>query len=325
MVDATHRLSAELSDRGERLDRLLARRLPQLSRNRLQALLREGCVRVDSRPAKAAARVKGGEQIEVVVPAPSPVSLEPENLPIDVLYEDDDIIAVNKAAGMVVHPGAGHAKGTLVHAILHRVRNLRGVGGELRPGVVHRLDKDTSGVLVMAKHADALVALQDAFASRTVEKHYLALVAGAPPRDGNIETRFGRHPRDRKRFTGTGATGKHAHTAFSRLEQFDGCALLDVRLHTGRTHQIRVHLTEAGFPLLGDTLYGTRRKRGGDAKEAETLVGRQALHAWKLAFDHPQSSRPVELEAPLPPDFQGALDWLRRRPVKRPDGFGAIL
>ncbi len=300
--------------RGERLDQVLARLFPEFTRSRLQGLIEAGHVRVDGKPTKAGARLKGGERLSLEVPPPTPAVPVAEALPLAVLHEDKDLVVVDKAAGMVVHPGAGHASGTLVNALLHRVKDLAGVGGELRPGIVHRLDKDTTGCLVVAKHETALVALQKAFKTRTVEKTYLALVHGVPKAaQARIETLYGRHPVNRQRFTGKVKEGKPALTEYRVLESFDGAALVEVDLLTGRTHQIRVHLSEAGHPLLGDTLYGAGRKPKGQGAEAQAIVGRQALHAWKLAFPHPRTGKVLRLEAPLPPDFTAALKVLRGR------------
>jgi 23S rRNA pseudouridine1911/1915/1917 synthase len=213
---------------------------------------------------------------------------------------------------MVVHPAAGHARGTLVNALLHQVKDLGGIGGELRPGVVHRLDKDTSGCLVVAKNDQALSALQAAFKGREVKKTYLALVHGIPERaEGRIETPYGRHPVHRKRFTGRVKSGKPAATVYRVCERFDGAALLEVDLLTGRTHQVRVHLSEMGHPLLCDALYGRARKAKGALAEAQQALNRQALHAWKLAFAHPRTGRRLSFEAPLPSDFSRALELLR--------------
>ncbi|ATB32976.1 RluA family pseudouridine synthase [Melittangium boletus] len=300
--------------RGERLDQALARVFPEFTRSRLQGLIEAGHVQVDGKPAKASARLKGGERLLLQVPPPTPAVPVAEELPLTVLHEDKDLVVVDKAAGMVVHPGAGHASGTLVNALLHRVKDLAGVGGELRPGIVHRLDKDTTGCLVVAKHETALVALQKAFKTRTVEKTYLALVHGTPTAaEARIETLYGRHPVNRQRFTGKVKEGKPALTLYRVREAFDGAALVEVDLLTGRTHQIRVHLSEAGHPLLGDSLYGSGRKPKGGAAEAQELVGRQALHAWKLAFPHPRTGKMLRVEAPLPPDFTAALKVLRGR------------
>lgn len=300
--------------RGERLDQVLARVFPEFTRSRLQGLIEAGHAQVDGKPSKVAQRLRGGERLSLLIPAPTPAIPEAQELPLSVLHEDRDLVVVDKAAGMVVHPGAGHASGTLVNALLHRVKDLAGVGGELRPGIVHRLDKDTTGCLVVAKHESALVALQKAFKSRTVEKTYLALVHGSPKvAEARIETLYGRHPVNRQRFTGKVKEGKPAITVFRVLESFDGATLVEVDLLTGRTHQIRAHLSEAGHPLLGDKLYGAGRKAKGLAEAAQELIGRQALHAWKLSFSHPRTGRVLHLEAPQPADFSAALRLLRGR------------
>ncbi len=311
--------------RGERLDQHLARVFPDLTRSRIQGLIEAGHVRADGRPVKASLRLRGGEHLSVEVPAPVAAAPEAEELPLEVLHEDKDLVVVNKAAGMVVHPGAGHASGTLVNALLHRVKDLAGVGGELRPGIVHRLDKDTTGCLVVAKHERALVALQKAFKTRAVEKTYLALVHGKPRPEGRIETLYGRHPVHRQKFTGKVKEGKPAVTVFRTREQYDGAALVEVDLLTGRTHQIRVHLSESGHPLLCDALYGAGRKGRGRVADAQEALGRQALHAWRLSFPHPRTGKEVKLEAPLPEDFQEALARLRGAPAAsrtRPEGQG---
>jgi len=297
--------------RGERVDQYLARAFPDLTRSRIHGLIEAGHVLADGQPAKPARRLRGGELLVLHVPAPVPAVPVAEALPLALLHEDRDLVVVDKAAGMVVHPGAGHASGTLVNALLHRVKDLAGVGGELRPGIVHRLDKDTTGCLVVAKNEQALVALQKAFKTREVEKTYLALVHGVPPAEGRIETLYGRHPIHRQRFTGKVKEGKPAITVFRVLESFDGAALVEVDLLTGRTHQIRVHLSEAGHPLLGDALYGAGRKPKGVVAEAQERLGRQALHAWRLSFAHPRTGKVLKLEAPIPADFDAALTLLR--------------
>ena len=305
-----HRFTVGPQLRGERLDRAVASTLSELSRSRVQALLEDGRVLVDGRPGRASVRLKGGEQVEVSIPPPEPAIPEPEDLPLTVLQEDRDLLVLDKPAGLVVHPAAGHARGTLVNALLHHVRGLSGVGGVLRPGIVHRLDKETSGCLVVAKNDAALRALQRAFQERAVEKTYLALVHGHPPATGRVETLHGRHPRDRKRFTGRARTGKPAVTTWRVGTLLHGAALLEVGLETGRTHQIRVHLSELGHPLLGDALYGGTRKGDARVKAVQTLLGRQGLHAWKLAFPHPRTGKPVRCEAPVPADLREAVEAL---------------
>jgi 23S rRNA pseudouridine1911/1915/1917 synthase len=262
---------------------------------------------VEGRPGRPAQRVRGGEQVQVLLPPPDPAVPEPEDLPLTVLHEDADLLIIDKPAGLVVHPAAGHARGTLVNALLHHVRGLSGVGGVLRPGIVHRLDKETSGCLVVAKNDAALLALQKAFQARTVEKTYLALVHGHPAAQGRLQTLHGRHPGDRKRFSGRVKTGKEAVTSWRVVRVLHGSALLEVSLETGRTHQIRVHLSESGHPLLGDALYGAARKGDARVKAVQAQLGRQALHAWKLAFPHPRSGRTIRCEAPVPAELAQAL------------------
>jgi 23S rRNA pseudouridine1911/1915/1917 synthase len=306
-----HRVPVEA--RGARLDQHLASTFPDLTRARLKSLIDSGLARVDGKSAKPSRRLRGGENIELTLPAPAPTQLLPQDLPLEILYEDADIVVLNKQAGMVVHPGAGHREGTLVNALLHRVRDLAGVGGELRPGLVHRLDKNTSGCLVVAKNEQVLVALQAAFKSRRVSKTYLAIVHGRPAERATLSTLFGRHPVHRKRFSGKVKSGKPAETAFALRERFEGAALLEVQLRTGRTHQIRVHLAEAGHPILGDELYGRRQGASHRITLVQRQLGRQALHAWKLGFAHPRSARALSFEAPVPSDFQRALEALRRK------------
>ena len=309
---------------GARLDVALARLAPDLTRARVKRLADAGLVRVGGRPAKAAARLKAGDVIEVEVPAPEPSGLVAQDLPLSVLHEDRELVVLDKAAGMVVHPARGSPHSTVVNALLHRLAaggSPRASGADaVRPGLVHRLDKDTSGCLVVAKTEAALAALQAQWKGRTVEKVYLALCHGALPPQGRLDTPYGRHPLDRTRFTGRRASGRRAVTEWRVVEAFGREAtLVEVRLHTGRTHQIRVHLAEAGHPLLGDAVYGgTRRESrlpaGSPVRRAAAAVGRQALHAARLAFDHPRTGKRVSFEAPLPADLRAALAILRRPP-----------
>jgi len=228
-----------------------------------------------------------------------------EDLELPVLYDDAHLLVIDKPAGIVVHPGAGVTRGTVVHGLLHQVRDLAGVGGELRPGIVHRLDKDTSGCLVVAKTELALRGLQAQFKSRAVEKRYRALVHGAPPDERELDTLFGRHPVHRKRFSSKVRQGRRAVTRFRVLARAPGAAWLEVELLTGRTHQIRAHLAEAGWPLFCDALYG--RRESGPVAE---VLRRQALHAFQLAFDHPMTGARIACEAPLPADLRAALSAL---------------
>ncbi|WP_242344979.1 RluA family pseudouridine synthase [Anaeromyxobacter terrae] len=313
-----------------RLDVALSRLLPDLSRSRVQRLVEDGRVHLGARPAKAASRLRGGETLEIEVPPPEPSHLVAQDLPLAVLYEDPDLLVIDKAAGMVVHPARGTPHSTVVNALLHRLA--RGPGeageapgtsgqGEARLGLVHRLDKDTSGCLVVAKTDAALAALQAQFKKRTVEKRYLALCHGALAPEGRLDTPYGRHPRDRTRYTGRGAGARRAVTEWRVREAFaSGASLAEVTLHTGRTHQIRVHLAEAGHPLLADAVYGGTRREARlppehPVRRAAEAIGRQALHAAHLAFDHPRTGRRLAIEAPLPDDLRRALDVLRAAPA----------
>src|SRR5260370_27069858 len=231
-----------------------------LSRARIKHLIEEGRVRVDGKPAKPAHGLKGGERVEMEVPPLVPSTPQPQELPLEILYQDRDIAVIDKAPGMVVHPAAGNWQGTLVNALLFRLSDLAGIGGELRPGLVHRLDKGTSGCMVVAKNDFALTSLQAQFKSRAVTKLYLALVHGQPPDRARLETTYGRHPVHRKRFTTRLKTGKSAVTEYQVRERFSDTALLEVRLHTGRTHQVRAHLSASGHQLVGDSTYGASRR-----------------------------------------------------------------
>jgi len=312
MKCALAQFRVEAGEAGMRLDRLLAARLPELSRARLQQLIAEGAVRVGGAAAKASLRPRAGAEIEVRVPEPRPAELLPEDLRLPVLYQDDDLVVIDKPAGLAVHPGAGIASGTVVHGLLHQVRGLAGIGGELRPGIVHRLDKETSGCLAVAKTEAALRGLQAEFKSRRVEKRYLAIVHGSPADSGEFDTLHGRHPADRKRFSSKVREGRRAVTRWRVLGRGSGASLVQVELLTGRTHQIRAHFADAGFPLLADALYGGRKREArlqpdAPLRRASAAIGRQALHAAVLGFQHPRTGAPVRCEAPLPRDFRAAL------------------
>jgi 23S rRNA pseudouridine1911/1915/1917 synthase len=295
----------------------VTRLAPSLSRARVQRLLADGRVLVDGHPAKPSARLRGNERIVVEVPDPEPSGVVAQDLPLAVLHEDRDLLVLDKRAGMVVHPARGTPHSTVVNALLHRLGS-QGAGGD-RLGLVHRLDKETSGCLVVARTEAALADLQAQFQGRTVEKVYLALVHGRLPDDGLLETPYGRHPRDRKRFTSREGS-RRAVTAWKVEERFgDRATLAEVTLHTGRTHQIRVHLSEAGHPVLADAAYGGVRREArlppsDPLRLAAAAVGRQALHAWRLAFRHPRSGRLRRFEAPIPTDLAAAIAILRRAP-----------
>ena len=315
-IAETRALLVTPEEQGTRLDKLVAQRLPELSRARVQQLIEEGLVLVDGAPAKASERPDRGAAIEVKLPVATPARLDAVDLHLKILHDDPHLAVIDKPAGIAVHPGAGVWNATIVHGLLHQLPDLRGIGGELRPGIVHRLDKDTSGCLVVAKSEPALRGLQALFKARAVDKRYRALVHGAPPDKGEFDTLHGRHPVDRKRFSSKVSEGRRAVTRFHVLERFDGAAFVEIELLTGRTHQIRAHFADAGFPLLADALYGGARRDArlaadSPVRRAAEAVGRQALHAFRLAFDHPIVGGRVACEAPLPADFAAALSLLR--------------
>ena len=313
------RLTADAEAEGERLYRWLSIRLPAESRARLQHLITSGHVRLEGKPVRPGARLRAGQSVEVEWPAPVAAIPEAEDIPLRIVYEDSRILVVDKPAGLVVHPGAGSVAGTLVNALLHHVRDLSGIGGVLRPGIVHRLDRGTSGLMVVAKDDEAHRALAGQFADRGVEKEYLALVLGAPSRrEGTIDAAIGRHPVDRKRMSVRPKGGRAARSTYRVVEVFAGAALLRVRIHTGRTHQIRVHLASLGHPVAGDATYGGTRvapSRGAAAREALATLDRPALHAARLAFDHPGTGERLVFESPVPADIRGVVERLRSPPV----------
>ncbi|MHB1843542.1 MAG: RluA family pseudouridine synthase [Deltaproteobacteria bacterium] len=300
---------------GARLDQYLARLRPEISRSQIKGLIEEGAVLVNGGGCKPGQRLHAGDALDLTPRAARPTRAQPEALPLAILFEDPHVIVVDKRAGMVVHPAGALVSGTLVNALLHRCPDLGPIGGEIRPGIVHRLDKETSGALVVAKNEPALVRLQAAFKARVVEKRYLALCHGAPPDEGALDTPYGRHPRDRVRFTTRVKSQRRARLTYRALERFPGATLLEVTLQTGRTHQIRVQLSEAGFPIVADSLYGgTRRESrliGAPVQLAGDAIGRQALHARLLAFPHPARPEVIRVESPLPDDFRRALELLR--------------
>jgi 23S rRNA pseudouridine1911/1915/1917 synthase len=300
---------------GARLDAWLATAVPDLSRARAQTLIAEGHVRLGGARARPASRLRAGQEVTLVVPAPKPAEPRAEAISLHVVHEDDDLLVVDKPAGLVVHPGAGAASGTLVNALLHHVRNLSGVGGVLRPGIVHRLDKGTSGLLVVAKNDATHRALVDQFAGRTVEKEYLALVLGVPRlREGTVSAAIGRDPRHRQRMSVRAPRGREARTTWRLEEAFDGAALLRVRIHTGRTHQIRVHLASLGHPVAGDPTYGGTRtppSRSAAARAVLQDLARPALHAARLCFQHPRTGSRLVFESPLPSDLATLVRRLR--------------
>jgi len=308
---SVHLVAAD-ADAGLRLDQFLARHLPEASRSQIQRWIRDGHVALSRGLAKPSLEVHAGLTADVTIPAATASPLVPEALPLDVLYDDGDVAVVNKPAGMVVHPAAGHDVGTLVNALLHHVSGLSGVGGRERPGIVHRLDRGTSGVMVIAKHDAAHRHLARQFHDRTVIKEYLALVWGTPRAGETIARPIGRDPRHRQKMSTRARRARSATTQIVDVEPLGGVSLIRVRIGTGRTHQIRVHLSEAGHPVAGDALYGGARKRAPGRLAPAGRLGRPFLHAARLAFAHPRDERPLSFDAPLPDDLTELLARLRR-------------
>jgi 23S rRNA pseudouridine1911/1915/1917 synthase len=308
------RFDTDARDAGTRLDQCLSRHLPGLSRSQAQRLIRAGRVQAPVRSVKPGALIEPGWTITVDIPPAGPATPEPEALPLEVVHDDPDLAVVNKPAGMVVHPAAGHGHGTLVNALLHHLTGLSGVGGVQRPGIVHRLDRGTSGLMVVAKNDRTHRAMARQFHDREVGKEYLALVWGRPVAGTRIETSIGRDPKDRKKMSSRARTGRVAITEVLDVEAFRAVSLVRVAIHTGRTHQVRVHLSEAGHPLVGDRLYGGARGRMPADLAILGTLDRPALHAARLTFLHPQDGHAIDLTAPLPADLSAVVAYLRRSP-----------
>jgi 23S rRNA pseudouridine1911/1915/1917 synthase len=309
---ATHVTRRELTvpsdSSGVRLDRFLTSVLADQSRSSIQRLIRDGHITVAGRPARPKTSLRAGDRIDVEIPEPAPAAPSPEPLPLPILYEDRDLVVVDKPAGMVVHPAAGHAEGTLVNALLHHVADLSGIGGEIRPGIVHRLDRGTSGVMVVAKTDAAHQELSRQFRDREVDKEYIALAWGVVQAGRRIDSPIGRDPVHRQRMS---ARARRARTAVTRVTSaihLPGVSYLHVAIATGRTHQIRVHLSSIGHPIVGDSLYGGVRRRMPANVRAAARLERPFLHAHRLAFRHPRDGRRMVFESPLPADLQAVID-----------------
>ncbi|MFR8548248.1 MAG: RluA family pseudouridine synthase [Lachnospiraceae bacterium] len=289
----------------KRLDRLLADAFPQLTRSYLQNLIRNGCVKVDGKPAKASLKAGEGAIVQIDFPELEELSVEPENIPLDILYEDEDLIIVNKPKGMVVHPAAGHYSGTLVNALLYHCHDsLSGINGVLRPGIVHRIDQNTTGSLIVCKNDAAHQAIADQLAVHSITRKYRAIVHGRLKEDGTVHTTIGRHPLHRKEMAVNVPNGKDAVTHYRILQTFDRFTYIECSLETGRTHQIRVHMKSIGHPILGDDVYGPARC------PFKNLQG-QTLHAMTIGFIHPRTQEYMEFEAPLPEYFEHLLKSLQ--------------
>ncbi len=312
-----HEFTVDAESEGDRLDVYLAGLLPQHSRSQIQRLIREGLVTVGGARSRPNHAVKPGQHVVVEVPEPAPATPQPQELPLPILYEDADVMVVNKPAGMVVHPAAGHHQGTLVNALLFHAEDLSGVGGEQRPGIVHRLDRGTSGLMVVAKNDLAHRELTRQFQDREVEKEYVALAWGEVHAGRRIDLPVGRDPVHREKMSTRARRARSAVTRITRSRDLKGVSLLFVAIATGRTHQIRVHLSAIGHPIVGDKTYGGVRHHMPASLRAVERLERPFLHARRLAFTHPRERRRIEFEAPLPADLAEVLDELERRLEKR--------
>jgi 23S rRNA pseudouridine1911/1915/1917 synthase len=308
-----HHLIVEPQHDGERLDAFITTLLPTHSRSSVQRLIKDGHVSGAVSALRPSTVVRAGQQYDVEIPAPIAAAPEPEALPIRIVFEDRDVVVLDKPAGMVVHPGAGHSGGTLVNALLHHVKDLSGVGGELRPGIVHRLDRGTSGLMVVAKNDRAHQELARQFADREVEKEYVALVWGVVHAGRRIDAPIGRDPNDRQRMSTRARRARHAVTRVTFSRDLDGVSLLHVAIATGRTHQIRVHLSAIGHPIVGDSTYGGVHRRTAGHLRAVQRLERPFLHSARLVFTHPADGRRVEFDSPLPLDLQSVLDEIGAR------------
>jgi 23S rRNA pseudouridine1911/1915/1917 synthase len=313
MSSRSEKFVVEKSQPSGRLDVYLREKFPATSRGTMQRLIEQGHIRVNGKTVKPTHVPRAGEEVEITFPEARPAEAQPEEIPLDILFEDKSLLVVNKPAGLVVHPAAGHEEHTLVNALLHHCKgSLSGIGGVARPGIVHRLDKETSGCLVVAKNDETHLALSEQFSSRVVTKIYHAIVCGRPAREaGEIHAAIARHPTHRKRMAvHDDGDGRAAHTSWRVLETLNHAALMEAQIHTGRTHQIRVHFQHLGHPVAGDETYGAKQNK--KLKELTHYTApRVLLHAKELTFIHPRTQKPVHFTAPLPEDFQTALQLLR--------------
>jgi 23S rRNA pseudouridine1911/1915/1917 synthase len=313
LVETRRRLTVEPEHDGVRLDNFLTALLPDQSRSHIQRLIKDARVTGPSSSLRASTPVRVGQVYAIEIPPPVEALPAPEALPIRIIYEDEHLVVLDKPAGMVVHPAAGHSSGTLVNALLHHVKDLSGIGGELRPGIVHRLDRGTSGVMVVAKNDRAHQELSRQFSDREVEKEYIALVWGVVQAGRRIDAAIGRDPADRQKMSTRASRARHAVTRVTMARHYKGVSLLKVAIATGRTHQIRVHLSAIGHPIVGDPTYGGLHRRTAAHLRSVQRLERPFLHAARLAFTHPADGRRLEFDSPLPLDLQAVLDDIEGR------------
>lgn len=303
-------ITKELS--GKRADVVLSEFLHEHTRSQIKKLIDDKRVSVKDKTIKPSTKLAQGDLVQITLPDPEPLDLAPEDLSIELLYEDECIAVVDKPAGMTVHPGAGVKNGTLVNALLYKCKDLSGIGGKIRPGIVHRLDKDTSGVMVVAKNDQAHNSLVEQFKTREVKKRYIALVVGnVKGESGEIDSVIGRHPTNRIKMSSQTKSGRESVTKWKTLERYGHATLLEAEPKTGRTHQIRVHFSESGYPILADKVYGTKKIKNDVLKRASKLMGRQALHAAELGFKHPLTGKFLKFKSPLPEDMENTIEFLK--------------
>lgn len=304
------KITKELS--GKRADVVLSEFLSEQTRSQIKKLIDDKMIVLQDRAIKPSTKFDEGDVVQITLPEPEPMDLAPEDLSIELLYEDECIAVVNKPPGMTVHPGAGVKHGTLVNALLYKCKDLSGIGGKIRPGIVHRLDKDTSGVMVVAKNDKAHNSLVEQFKTREVKKKYIAIVEGKVKTDsGVIESEIGRHPTNRIKMSSKAKAGRVSVTKWKALERYGAATLLEAEPKTGRTHQIRVHFSESGYPILADKVYGTKKVRNDVLKSASKMMGRQALHAAELGFKHPVTGELLTFKSPLPQDMENTIEYLK--------------
>jgi 23S rRNA pseudouridine1911/1915/1917 synthase len=305
------KIAKELS--GIRADVVLSELISGHTRSQIKKLIDDNWIILQDRSLKPSTKLEEGDVVQITLPEPEPLDLAPEDLSVELLYEDECIAVIDKPAGMTVHPGAGVKSGTLVNALLFQCKDLSGIGGKIRPGIVHRLDKDTSGVMVVAKNDQAHNSLVEQFKTREVKKRYIAIVEGNVKGDSGVfESEIGRHPTNRIKMSSRAKAGRESVTKWKTLERYGPATLVEAEPRTGRTHQIRVHFSESGYPVLADKVYGPKKNRNEVLKSASKLMGRQALHAWELGFKHPLTDEFLQFKAPLPRDMEKTLKYLKQ-------------